>query len=127
MLKKCLKYDFRSVFRLWWIMAVSMLGAAIVSGLGIRFFTQCAASPDVPEGLLVLSSFAMIGSIFCAHEVPPLISSILFALDSSFDNSKYLIHLEFTAYKLIQTCTSDQCLNMIDLRQQMLLPFAVQF
>ena len=65
MLKKCLKYDFRSVFRLWWIMAVSMLGAAVVAGLGIRFFTQCAASPDVPEGLLVLSSFAMIGSMFC--------------------------------------------------------------
>ena len=65
MLKKCLKYDFRSVFRLWWIMAVSMLGAAVVAGLGIRFFSQCAASPDVPEGLLVLSSFTMIGSMFC--------------------------------------------------------------
>jgi hypothetical protein len=65
MLKKCLKYDFRSVFRLWWIMAVSMLGAAIVAGLGIRFFSQCAASPDVPEGLLVISSFTMIGSMFC--------------------------------------------------------------
>ena len=65
MLKKCLKYDFRSVFRLWWIMAVSMLGAAVVAGLGIRFFSQCASSPDVPEGLFVLSTFAMIGSIFC--------------------------------------------------------------
>ena len=65
MLKKCLKYDFRSVFRLWWIMAVSMLGAAVVSGLGIRFFSQCAASPDVSEGLLVLASFTMIGSMFC--------------------------------------------------------------
>ena len=65
MLKKCLKYDFRSVFRLWWIMAVSMLGAAVVGGLGIRFFSQCASSPDVPEGLFVLSTFAMIGSIFC--------------------------------------------------------------
>lgn len=65
MLKKCLKYDFRSVFRLWWIMAVSMLGAAIVAGLGIRFFSQCTESPDVPEGLMVLSTFLMIGSIFC--------------------------------------------------------------
>ena len=65
MLKKCLKYDFRSVFRLWWILAVSMLGAAVVGGLGIRFFSQCAVSPDVPEGLMVLSTFVMIGSIFC--------------------------------------------------------------
>ena len=65
MLKKCLKYDFEAVLRTWWILAVSMLGAAVVGGLGIRFFSQCAVSPDVPEGLLVLSTFVMIGSIFC--------------------------------------------------------------
>ena len=65
MLKKCLKYDFEAVLRTWWILAVSMLGAAVVGGLGIRFFSQCASSPDVPEGLLVLSTFAMIGSMFC--------------------------------------------------------------
>ncbi len=65
MLKKCLKYDFRSVFRLWWILAVSMLGAAVIAGLGIRFFSQCTVTPDVPDGLLVLSSFVMIGSMFC--------------------------------------------------------------
>ncbi len=65
MLKKCLKYDFRSVFRLWWILAVSMLGASIIAGLGIRFFSQCMIWEDVPEGLMVLSTFVMIGSIFC--------------------------------------------------------------
>ena len=65
MLKKCLKYDFEAVLRTWWILAVSMLGAAVVGGLGIRFFSQCAVSPDVPEGLMVLSTFVMIGSIFC--------------------------------------------------------------
>ena len=65
MLKKCLKYDFEAVLRTWWILAVSMLGAAVVGGLGIRFFSQCAVSPDVPEGLLVLSTFVMIGSSFC--------------------------------------------------------------
>lgn len=65
MLKKCLKYDFQSVFRLWWILAVSMLGAAVVSGLGIRFFTQCTVSDNVPDGLYVLSTFVMFGSMFC--------------------------------------------------------------
>ncbi len=65
MLKKCLKYDFRSVFRLWWIIAVSMLGASVIAGLGIRFFSQCTITPDVPEGLMVLSTFVMIGSMFC--------------------------------------------------------------
>ena len=65
MLKKCLKYDFRSVFRLWWIIAVSMLGASVIAGLGIRFFSQCTITPDVPEGLMVLSTFVMIGSMLC--------------------------------------------------------------
>lgn len=65
MLKKCLKYDFKSVFRLWWILAVSMLGAAVISGLGIRFFSQCSVSNNVPDGLYVLSSFVMFGSMFC--------------------------------------------------------------
>ena len=65
MLKKCLKYDFRSVLRLWWILAISMLGASIIAGLGIRFFSQCIATPNVPEVLYVLSTFVMIGSMFC--------------------------------------------------------------
>lgn len=65
MLKKCLKYDFQSVFRLWWILAVSMLGAAVISGLGIRFFTQCAVTDNVSDGLVALSAFVMIGSLFC--------------------------------------------------------------
>jgi hypothetical protein len=60
-----LKYDFQSVFRLWWILAVSMLGAAILSGLGIRFFSQCSVSDNVPDGLHVLSTFVMMGSMFC--------------------------------------------------------------
>lgn len=66
MLKKCLKYDFRAVLRLWWILAVSMIGASIVAGLGIRFFTQFVIFDTTSfEGLRVLSTFTLVAAIFC--------------------------------------------------------------
>ncbi len=65
MLKKCLKYDIAAVMRTWWIVAVSMLGAAVLAGLGFRFFSQCMVAENVNEGLVVLSAFAAIGSYFC--------------------------------------------------------------
>ena len=33
MLKKLLKYDLRAVFRLWWVMAISSLGLAVIGGI----------------------------------------------------------------------------------------------
>ena len=65
MLKKCLKYDFEAVLRTWWILAVSMLGASVIAGLGFRFFSQCMMADDLNEGLMVLSVFVAIGSYFC--------------------------------------------------------------
>lgn len=65
MLKTCLKYDFKSVMRLWWILAVSMAGAAVIAGLGLRFFTQCTIREDVAPALSILSIFAMFGSMLC--------------------------------------------------------------
>lgn len=65
MLKKCLKYDFAAVMRTWWILAVSMLGAAVIAGLGFRFFSQCMVAEEINEGLTVLSAFVAIGSYFC--------------------------------------------------------------
>ena len=65
MLKKCLKYDFEAVMRTWWIVALSMLGAAVIAGLGFRFFSQCMVAEEVHEGLTVLSAFVAMGSYFC--------------------------------------------------------------
>ena len=65
MLKKCLKYDFEAVMRTWWIVAVSMMGAAVIAGLGFRFFSQCMVADEVNEGLTVLAAFVAIGSYFC--------------------------------------------------------------
>ena len=65
MLKKCLKYDFEAVMRTWWIVALSMLGAAVIAGLGFRFFSQCMVAEEVHEGLTVLAAFVAMGSYFC--------------------------------------------------------------
>jgi hypothetical protein len=65
MLKKCLKYDFEAVMRTWWIVAISMLGAAVIAGLGFRFFSQCMVAEEVHEGLTVLAAFVAMGSYFC--------------------------------------------------------------
>ena len=63
MLKKCLKYDFRSVMRLWWIIAVSMVGASILSGLGIRFFMQCMFQDDTSTAINLLAIFTFFISV----------------------------------------------------------------
>ena len=36
MFVKLLKYDMRSVWRVWWIMALSVLGMSVVGGVGLR-------------------------------------------------------------------------------------------
>lgn len=65
MLKQCLKYDFKSVMRLWWIIAVIMAGASVVAGLGLRFFSQTVSTNDPNTAMLILSIFAMFSSMLC--------------------------------------------------------------
>ena len=65
MLKKCLKYDFAALMRTWWILAISMLGASVIGGLGFRFFSQCMVAENINEGLTILSAFVALGSYFC--------------------------------------------------------------
>ncbi len=36
MLRKCFKYDFLSVFKIWWIAAVTVLGLSVLAGFGYR-------------------------------------------------------------------------------------------
>jgi len=38
MLKKLLRYDFKSVLRYWWIAALSTVGLALVGGWSISVF-----------------------------------------------------------------------------------------
>ena len=39
MFVKLLKYDMRSVWRIWWIMALSVLGMSVVGGVGLKIVT----------------------------------------------------------------------------------------
>lgn len=57
MLKKLLRYDFKSVLRYWWIAAVSTLGLAIIGGWSISVFEN---QKELPEMLYVVATLAAI-------------------------------------------------------------------
>lgn len=46
MLRKCLKYDFRAVAKVWWIAAVTALVLTIPVGLCLRHMVQHSMDPD---------------------------------------------------------------------------------
>lgn len=64
MLKKCLKYDLRAVGRIWWILAVVMMGAALLAGVSIRAMTQSMESGS-SDFVVFLSVFGMLGALIC--------------------------------------------------------------
>ena len=70
--------------------------------------TSNVHSRSFSYSLKSLQNLDLICIIFCAHEVPPLV----FALYRSFNNLKNLVHPEFAVYKLIQSRTCDQGLNV---------------
>ena len=55
MLKKCLKYDLQAIGRVWWILAVIMMGAALIAALGFRAMFQVTFDPN-SEGFIVFLS-----------------------------------------------------------------------
>lgn len=69
MFKKCLKYDLRAVWKVWWILAVSVTGLCIVGSLGLRFFIQNVVHEEP------VSTPIMIGSILpcCFSSHPSLL------------------------------------------------------
>lgn len=60
MLKKCLKYDLRHVWRVWWIMAVSVLGLGVIGSLAFRVFLHGVQTSDDN-----VSALYVLGYIFC--------------------------------------------------------------
>jgi hypothetical protein len=65
MLKKCLKYDVQSVIRIWWILAATMLGAALIAGLAFRGFTEALSHPDTDSVIQVIAIFGILGAGLC--------------------------------------------------------------
>ncbi len=57
MLKKLMRYDFKSVFKLWWIGAVSTLALSVIGGFLGEFFVT---DRKIPEPILVVAIFALV-------------------------------------------------------------------
>ncbi len=66
MLKKCLKYDLQAIGRVWWILSVSSLGAALVASIAIRVFLENILAEAVSETLSFLSIIGILGAGLCA-------------------------------------------------------------
>ena len=50
MLRKLMKYDLRSIFRYWWIIALSSVGLSFVGGFSMKYLTENAISSTAPDG-----------------------------------------------------------------------------
>ena len=57
MLKKLMRYDFKSVFKLWWIGAVSTLALSVIGGFIAEIFTT---EREIPEPIYVLAIFGAV-------------------------------------------------------------------
>lgn len=75
MLSKLLKYDFRALFKYWWIIALSSVGLSAVGGISLKIFLDSAITDENPLitilaffGLIItvlgLSAFLMATEIF---------------------------------------------------------------
>ena len=77
MLRKLLKYDFKSVWRVWWIAAIITLGSSVIGSFALRFFLSLTTAPGVaaesPEItfayiisliLFLFSLLAIVASVF---------------------------------------------------------------
>ncbi len=63
MLKKLLKYDFRALFKYWWLVAISSVGIAVVAGFAFRVVQELSNKQELTtlEGwMLIFSSLGMI-------------------------------------------------------------------
>lgn len=74
MLKKLLKYDLRSVFRFWWIVALISVGMAVLGG----FAQEILYNDDAPRVINVVASVIVFFSYFCSMGLAVLTQVLLF-------------------------------------------------
>lgn len=74
MLKKLLKYDLRSVFRFWWIVALISVGMAVLGG----FAQSILYNNDIPRVINVIASIVVFFSYFCMMGLAVLTQVLLF-------------------------------------------------
>lgn len=80
MLKKLLKYDMKSVWNIWWILAISVLGTSVVGAFLLRFFIA-----NIDNESLAL--FSVLG-VF-------LLFFILFGIIASIAVTQILVYMRF--------------------------------
>ena len=79
MFSKVLKYDFRAVGRLWWILAVAVAWLSVVGGFAFRFMETVSDRVDsslLLVAMLMVSVLVFVGSLIVLCSTP-LISQIL--------------------------------------------------
>lgn len=64
MLKKLLKYDFKSAFKIWWIAAVTSLGLSFLGGYAVTLIRAPRDLPQVVDASAGLMLFISIFSLF---------------------------------------------------------------
>ena len=64
MLKKLLKYDFKSAFKIWWIAAVTSLGLSFLGGCAVTLIRAPRDLPQVVDASAGLMLFISIFSLF---------------------------------------------------------------
>lgn len=81
MLKKLLKYDFKSVFKYWWIAAVSATALSVLGGFCLKVLVDSTAEEAVfqpPEVLTVSSSLLLMLTIMALSAFSVISAILLF-------------------------------------------------
>ena len=61
MLKKLMRYDFKSVFKLWWIAALSTVVLSLIGGGISTFFTaNMFTEKEIPTPILIVAVIVLI-------------------------------------------------------------------
>ncbi len=75
MLKKLLKYDFKSIFKFWWIAAVTALALSVIGGFSIQVLR---AERDLPQVVDVSAGMMLFISIFSLFAFAVLTTILIF-------------------------------------------------
>lgn len=77
MLGKLLKYDLKSVWRIWWIAAVSAFGASFVGAFGLRFFLTGLFNTPTGEMSQEITLVMVLSLIVCGLAILAIVASVL--------------------------------------------------
>jgi hypothetical protein len=77
MLGKLLKYDLKSVWRIWWIAAVSAFGASFVGAFGLRIFLTGLFNTPTGEMSREITLVMILALIVCGLAVLAIVASVV--------------------------------------------------